>query len=343
MTTAFTTKKPIEGYSISFDFTAALGVETISSITVTATDLSTLADVTTTILDATKQTNTDQIVYPYVQGGTTGHNYLITCLIAGSGGSVFSLDGILPVEESAGLSEIAGGQNLTTLTNAIQDILQDSAFTNAKIAERINDAVDSIAAGIRMPNGQISPPLPDLFTMSTVTTSLTLPYVSLPINYQRNVMNVYDSSGNVISSPRGGNYYSFNLFLRQIQNSALTEAGSVYKVCVKGTKLYYQGIPTAATTLGLHYYKKPTTMVTATDEPDGIPEHLQLPLIKHRVLMDIYGEMLEAGVTEPAVGMKYHEKKFYEALQNMVDFIGIDATPLYYGSGNDYEDGGVCD
>lgn len=343
MTTAFTSKKPTEGYSISFDFTAVLGVETISSITLTVTDLSTLADVTTTILDATKQSNTDQIVYPYVQGGTTGHNYLITCLIAGSGGSVFSLDGILPVEESAGLSEIAGGQNLTTLTNAIQDILQDSAFTNTKIAERINDAVDSIAAGIRMPNGQISPPLPDLFTMSTVTTSLTLPYVSLPINYQRKVMNVYDSSGNVISSPRGGNYYSFNLFLRQIQNSLLTEAGSVYKVCVKGTKLYYQGIPTAAATLGLHYYKKPTTMVTATDEPDGIPTHLELPLIKHRVLMDIYGEMLEAGVTEPAVGMKYHEKKFYEALQNMVDFIGIDATPQYYGSGNDYEDGGVCD
>jgi len=58
MTTAFTTKQPSEGYSISFDFTAVLGVETISSITITATDLSTLADVTTTILDATKQTNT---------------------------------------------------------------------------------------------------------------------------------------------------------------------------------------------------------------------------------------------------------------------------------------------
>jgi len=343
MTTAFTTKQPSEGYSISFDFTAVLGVETISSVTITATDLATLDDATATVLDAAKQTNTDQIVYAYVQGGTTGHNYLITCLIAGSGGSVFSLDGILPVEESAGLSEIAGGQNLTTLTNAIQDILQDSAYTSTKIAERINDAVDSIAAGIRMPNGQISPPLPDLFTQSTVTTSTTLPYVSLPVNYQRKVMNIYDSSGSRIAPPSGGDYYAFALFLKRVNNFNLTEAGSVYRVCVKGAKLYYQGIPTAATTLGLHYYKKPTTMVAGTDEPDGIPTHLELPLIKHRVLMDIYGEMLEAGVTEPAVGMKYHEKKFYEALQNMVDFIGIDATPLYYGSGNDYEDGGVCD
>ena len=343
MTTAFTTKQPTEGYSISFDFTAVLGVETISSVTVTATDLSTLADATTTILDATKQTNTDQIVYAYVRGGITGHNYLITCLIAGSGGSVFSLDGILPVEESAGISEIAGGQNLTTLTNAIQDILQDSAYTTTKIAERINDAVNSIAAGIRMPDGQISPPLPDLFTQSTVTTSLTLPYVSLPVNYQRKVINIYDSSGFRIAPPSGGDYYSFALFLKKVSNFNLIETGSVYRVCVKGSKLYYQGIPTAATTLGLHYYKKPTTMVTGTDEPDGIPEHLQLRLIKHFVCKEIMGEMLEAGVTEPAVGMKYHETKFYTAMTDLCDFIGTDATPQYYGSGNDYEDGGACD
>ena len=109
MTTAFTTKQPSEGYSISFDFTAVLGVETISSVTITATDLATLDDATATVLDAAKQTNTDQIVYAYVQGGTSGHNYLITCLIAGSLGSVFSLDGVLPVESSAGVAALAGG------------------------------------------------------------------------------------------------------------------------------------------------------------------------------------------------------------------------------------------
>ena len=342
MTTAFTTKQPSEGYSISFDFTAVLGVETISSVTITATDLATLDDATATVLDAAKQTNTDQIVYAYVQGGTTGHNYLITCLIAGSGGSVFSLDGILPVEESAGISELAGGQNLTTLTNAIQDILQDSAYTTTKIAELINDAVNSIAAGIRMPNGQISPPLPDLFTQNTVTTSTTLPYVSLPVNYQRKVINIYDSSGYRIAPPSGGDYYAFALFLKRVNNFNLTEAGSVYRVCVKGSKLYYQGIPTAATTLGLHYYKKPTTMVTATDEPDGIPEHLQLRLIKHYVLKEIFGEAIEDGQDNHGIGVKYHTGKFYEAMTDLCDFVGIDAEPMYYGSG-DYEDAGTCD
>lgn len=342
MTTAFTTKQPSEGYSVSFDFTAVLGAETISSITITATDLATLDDATSTILDATKQTNTDQIVYAYVQGGTSGHNYLITCLIAGSLGSVFSLDGVLPVESSAGVAALAGGQNLNTLTNAIQDILQDSAYSNTKVESLINDAVTAIAAGIRMPNGMVSPPLPDLFTVSTVTTVLGVAYVSLPVGYQRGLTNVYDASGNRIAPPRGGDYYSFYLFLQQANHKALMETGSVYMVCVKGSKLYYQGIPSAATTLGVHYYKRPTPMVTATDEPDGIPPHLELPLIKHRVLMDIYGEMLEAGVTEPAVGMKYHTGKFYEAMTELCDYIGIDGAPQFYGDGEGV-DAGACD
>ena len=232
MTTAFTTKQPSEGYSISFDFTAVLGVETISSVTITATDLATLDDATATVLDAAKQTNTDQIVYAYVQGGTSGHNYLITCLIAGSLGSVFSLDGVLPVESSAGAAALAGGQNLNTLTNAIQEILQDSAYSNTKVESLINNAVTAIAAGIRMPDGSVSPPLPDLFTISTVTTVLGLAYASLPVNYQRGLTYVYDSSGLKISHPRGGDYYSFNLFLRQANHKALMETGSVYMVLV---------------------------------------------------------------------------------------------------------------
>ena len=234
------------------------------------------------------------------------------------------------------------GETLSSLIAAIQDILQDSAYTTTKIAELINDAVNSIAAGIRMPNGQISPPLPDLFTMLTVTTSLTLPYVSLPINYQRKVMNVYDSSGSRIAPPSGGGYYAFALFLKRVNNFNLTEAGSVYRVCVKGSKLYYQGIPTTATTLGVHYYKRPTPMVTATDEPDGIPEHLQLRLIKHHVCKEIFGEAIEDGQDNAGIGTKYHTAKFFEAMTDLVDFIGIDATPQYYGF-DDGEDGAICD
>jgi len=232
--------------------------------------------------------------------------------------------------------------DLQTLITEIQGILQDSAYTDDVLIPKINRAVADIAGGIRMPDGQVSPPLPDLYQYDTVTTSTTAAYVSLPTSYQRNVFNILDSSGCRIAPPQGGDYYAFNRFLRCISDMRLTEAGSVYRVAVKGTKLYYQGIPAAAETIGVHFYRKPVDMVADADTPDGIPDHLQLRLIKHYVIMTIYGDKLEAGVTEPAVGFKHHAGKFFEAMTDLVDFIGIDAEAQYYGE-DGYEDGGVCD
>lgn len=236
-------------------------------------------------------------------------------------------------------TSVSGGSynTLATLREAIADILQDAAYTDLILTSKINAVVTRIAGGIRIPNGQTSPPLPDLFTMGTVTTSLTLPYVLLPTNYQRQVNVVADTSGDRICSPSNGDYYSFALFLKQISNLNMTEAGSVYLVAVKGTKLYYQGIPTVAETLSVHYYKKPTAMVYDYDTPDGIPDHLAERLIKHRVIADIYGEQIEAGVTEPSKGCEYHTGRFMDAMIELVDFVGIDSEPLYYGEEDDGE------
>lgn len=237
---------------------------------------------------------------------------------------------------------ISGAIPLSTLVAEIQGVIQDDAYTDPTIIDKINQAVTSIAGGILMPDKTISPPLPDLIDNATVTTSLTLPYVSLPSDYQRKVFLIYDSSGNKINSPRGGDYYAYNLFLKQLSDLRMTEAGSVYRVAVKGTKLYYQGIPTAAETIGLHFYRLPTNMVEDTDTPDGIPAHLQLRLIKHKVCADIFGEAIEDGQDNVGISTKYHNSKFMEAMLELVDFIGIDEGPSYYGS-DGHEDGAICD
>jgi hypothetical protein len=231
---------------------------------------------------------------------------------------------------------------LTTIVTAIDDILDDAAYTEQKVIDRINDALQSIAAGIRMPDGGISPPLPDLFAYGTVDTSITLPYISLPATYQRNVFLVYDSGNNKIEPPRGGGYYSFVRFMQQVNNLRLAETGSIYRVAVKGLRIYYQGIPAASTTLGLQYYRKPATLVLDGDVPEGIPDHLAKDLLKHAVIRDVYGEKIEAGVTEPSRGMQYHTAKFFELLTALCDFTGIDASPEYYGEGGS-EDAGACD
>jgi hypothetical protein len=238
------------------------------------------------------------------------------------------------------------GVDLVTLSSllvAIKEIIQDAAYTDILLTGRINDAVNTIAAGIRMPDGQISPALPDLYKYAVVNTSTSLPYVSLPPDYQRKVFNVCDDTLYKILAPRGGDYYSFNKFIQQISKMDFTETGSIYRVAIKGQKLYYQGIPSVTFPLGIHYYKKPVPMVGDADCPEGIPEHLQTRLIKHKVCAEIMGEAIEDGQDNKGIGTTYHTAKFMEAMTDLCDFIGIpDAQPEYYGSGG-FEDKGVCD
>ena len=228
------------------------------------------------------------------------------------------------------------------LIASVESIMQDSSITD--IGNRINSAVTSIAAGIRLPDGSISPPLPELYEMGAVPTVLTYAYASLPATYQRNVFLIADSNGNTISPPNGGDYYSFALFLKYIPKKDLSETGSVYRVAVKGRKLYYQGIPSASTNLTLHYYRKPVDMVLDVATPDGPPVHLQERLIVHYVCRDIFGAQLEDGENSSKMGASYHEGKFYEAMFDLIDFVGIDAEPEYYAGGNSgFQDLGICD
>jgi len=220
---------------------------------------------------------------------------------------------------------------LLKLTSAIQSIIQDDSYTD--MTDRINDAVNNIAGGVRMPNGGISPPLPDLYSTTTIQTTSDA-YADLPADYQRNLFYVVDSLGNRILPPDGGNYYSFMLFLNHCYKRDLTETGCVTSVCIKGKKLYYQGIPSAVENLFVSYYRKPVEVVSNTDEPDYIPDHLQVRLIKHYVCKEIFGEGLEDGAEAHGVGTRYHTDKFYEAMIDLVDFVGIDTEPEFYASGS---------
>ena len=116
---------------------------------------------------------------------------------------------------------------LSEIVAVTRRILDDPAYTEPLIVEELNKTLQRVAAGIRMPDGGVSPPLPDLHSYGTVTTSLTLPYVSLPTDYQREVVRIYDSTGNRYEPPRGGDYYAYNLFLRQIARMDLVEAGEI--------------------------------------------------------------------------------------------------------------------
>lgn len=134
MTAAFSSKQPSEAFAISFDFADYLGSETISTATITAADQADLSDVSTTILDSTKQSNTTTVVYGWVRSGTSGHAYIITCKIVGSSGSNYELDGILPVDEVPGTIP-ASGSGLVT-----GPVLEPITLSELKIHLHIDEA-----------------------------------------------------------------------------------------------------------------------------------------------------------------------------------------------------------
>jgi len=230
---------------------------------------------------------------------------------------------------------------LTELTAAIMDISKNKYIQTASsiaLASRINEAVDTISAGVRMPDGIISPPLADLYSSAAVATTVNA-YASLPATYQRNVFFISDKNGDELFAPSGGDYYSFMLFLKAIREKDLTETGAITNVCIKGSSLYYQGIPSVSENVTVMFYRRPVDMVLNADTPDGIPAQFQTRLIKHYVGRQLANEMVD-GLPDMVA---YHANEFYSAMQDLITFIGIDAKPTYYKSSNNFVDMGVCD
>jgi hypothetical protein len=218
---------------------------------------------------------------------------------------------------------------LSEIKTAIQKVVADSYYDD-QLDSLINDALQYVAGGVIMPDGDISPPLPDLHAIEQLTTSTTDAYVALPTDYQRDVFYVVDSDDSLIFPVTGGDYYSFNLFMHSLPNKALNGVGSVYRVCVKGSNLYYQDIPETATQLTIHYYRKPILLDDDDAIPEGLPEHLSKTILKHWVCREIFGEGIEDGEDNQGRGYAYHDRKFYEAMQGLVRFIGNDGIPYYY-------------
>ena len=85
---------------------------------------------------------------------------------------------------------------LEELITEITDISKNKYIQTASditLTSRINASVNDIAAGIRLPDGRTSPPLPDLFETDTIATTVHA-YADLPSTYQRNLFYVSDSA-----------------------------------------------------------------------------------------------------------------------------------------------------
>jgi len=218
---------------------------------------------------------------------------------------------------------------LAEIRTSIQLVLQDDDYGDDLLNIMVNDALQHIAGGVLMPNGLISNPIPELYTTASVVTIAGQAYAGLPDDYQRGIFFVSDSVGDQIKPIDDHGYYDYRVWLNSMPYKDLSESCSVYRVAIKGNRFYYQGVPTTPETLTIHYYRKPDTMAAGTDEPDGLPAFLAKPLLKHYVCQDIFGEGIEDGEDSAGRGAAYHKQKFYEYMQNLMDFLPEDEEAGY--------------
>jgi len=159
------------------------------------------------------------------------------------------------------------------------NVLVDDTNVATLLGGFINQGVSEIAGGMPslldgiadpLPN-VLTPPLPELFTIGTVATSTSAAFVNMPDNFQRDLQLVVSSTGSEIDIAD-----SFIDFVETYP--LLNKSGRISEAIEHGKKLYYQGIPTSSELITLHYYRKPIAMVVDADTPDGISDHLQIPL-----------------------------------------------------------------
>lgn len=204
--------------------------------------------------------------------------------------------------------------NLLELTTAIVRIIADDAFTDIDIKNYLNEAQLVVAGGVQSTLGSwLTPPLPELLTIDTITTELSLSHIAMPDDFHRQLSFVASSAGNEINIAE-----SFSSFVETYP--LLNQSGTVNECCEFGNNFYYQGIPTSAETLTIHYYRKPKDMSNNTDTPDGIPVHLHRGLLVNHVCWKIY-ELIEDGIEGPGVNTEKHMKLFYDAVRTLELFV----------------------
>jgi len=188
--------------------------------------------------------------------------------------------------------------------------LVDDSSLEDSFGDFINQGVTEIAGGMQSALGDvITPPLPGLLSIDTVTTVIGVAYVDMPLTFQRNLCLAVSARGSEIDIA-----HSFIDFVTMYP--ALSRVGNISEVVEHGGKIYYQGIPTVAEILTLHFYRKPVTMVNDGDVPDGIPEHLQMALLTNFAVWKSY-EFLEDGIENETPNTTKFKGLFFEALKTL--------------------------
>ena len=193
--------------------------------------------------------------------------------------------------------------NLAELRDEVEITLQDTSFGD-RIDNWINDAVDLIVDDADLPGFK---------TIVTVDTVVDQAYTSLPLNCNGRILYVGDSKNEL-----SGGVVTLEALMEMYPS--MSETGDVEYVAVEGSTLYYQPIPSTATTLTLLHRRSPVRMTEDTHTPEGIPEHLQRATIVSKAAA-IGFSLIEDGVEGEKVNTKAQEINYKMALFDLKNWV----------------------
>ena len=205
----------------------------------------------------------------------------------------------------------------------IAGIIRDPSYSSERLLAKVNKGVGRIAAMVD---------LPELKSFATVATSTSEAYVALP-STAGNAFHIGKKKALffVASQTQDMERYIEESWIKFLSKyPRLNEPGEVMDVCVRGASLYYQGIPSIADSLDLHFYRKPAPMVAITTEPDSIPEHLHEDLLVNFGCWDCYKE-IEDDETGKTPNTDKYGNLFGGAIAELKVYVGVpDSRPEHY-------------
>ena len=196
------------------------------------------------------------------------------------------------------------------LKDEVAVILQDTSTSfAARIENALNEALFDVAEECISIGG-----IPELKAIGTFTTVVDQAWCNLPSGFNGKLLFVGNDSTSLAVADGG---------VKQLMEDAplLDAIGPVHTVALEGIILYYQGIPSEATSYPILYQINPTLWALDADVvPSWVPVHLQRLLFVHKAAAILWN-MIEDGINGDKVNTNANLGLYGKYLQQFKEFI----------------------
>jgi hypothetical protein len=195
--------------------------------------------------------------------------------------------------------------NFGELQREVKTIVQDaSAEILVSIPDFINEAYLQICEEVKPPS---------LKVIFSVSLSTSVAWINMPTVFSGKLTYVGNSDGKIDVLD--------NLEDLVELYPSMTETGDVECVFLQGNVLWYQKIPTVATSLICIGYNSPVVLLNETDEPSEIPTQLQRGLLVNKAAGLAYNIIEDVSIDKDKVNTRLFASLYEIERMKMLNWV----------------------